>query len=292
MRWAASSNLSRKSWRPRSRSLFLFAIPILHFPSMRNPWRGLAGLPREIWILFTANLVNRAGMMVLPMLIVYLTRQLGFSAARAGFIFAAFGITAIVIGPLAGRLSDRVGPLVLMRASLLLSGLIILFYPFARSYRSVVAVTVLWALASEIFRPASLAAITDVARPEQRKAAFAVHRLAINLGMSIGPAIGGFLATASFGAMFVVDGVTTIIAGIILSTATWRETKHATSESSRWSGGVLAPRFLTFLFGVFLVGIVFFQHVGALPLFLVKNLGLSTAFYGLMFTINTLMVVA
>src|ERR1700738_2350208 len=45
------------------------------FPQSRlNPWRGLGGLPREIWLLFATNLVNRAGMMVLPFLVLYLTR--------------------------------------------------------------------------------------------------------------------------------------------------------------------------------------------------------------------------
>jgi Major Facilitator Superfamily. len=65
--------------------------------------------------------------------------------------------------------------------------------------------TVLWAGCAEMFRPANLAAITHVVAPEQRRQAFALNRLAINLGMSIGPALGGFLATVSFGAMFAVD---------------------------------------------------------------------------------------
>ncbi len=43
--------------------------------------------------------------------------------------------------------------------------------------------------------------------------------------------------------------------------------------------------------GLFLVGIVFFQHEGALPLFLVQDLLLSPAFYGMLFTLNTLMIV-
>ena len=48
-----------------------------------NPWRGLAGLPREVWVLFAAAVVNKAGTMVLPFFVLYLTREVGFSA-RAG----------------------------------------------------------------------------------------------------------------------------------------------------------------------------------------------------------------
>lgn len=263
---------------------------------MRNPWRGLSGLPREIWILFTASLVNRAGMMVLPMLIIYLTRELGFTPARAGFVFAVFGITAIIVGPIAGRLSDRFGTVVLMRASMLLSGVVLLFYPLARSYAAVLAVTVIWAAVNELFRPSAQAAITDVAPPKQRKAAFAVFRLAINLGMSIGPALGGFLAAVSFRAMFYVDGVTSILGGVILSLYSWRTHGSDLDEPHPHEGGssvgLLSPSLLIFLAGTFLLGIVFFQHEGAMPLFLVRELGLSPAFYGLLFTINTLLIVA
>lgn len=266
------------------------------FRLMRNPWRGLGGLPREIWLLFTANLVNRAGMMVLPMLLIYLTRELGFTAARAGFVFSAYGITAIIVGPLAGRLADRVGPLPLMRASLVLSGVAILFYPLARTYPAVIGITCVWAAVAELFRPASLSAITGVVPPEQRKAAFAVHRLAINLGMSVGPALGGFLAAISFRYMFIVDGVTSIAAGIILASATWNPYSagedtlgpRATATPRR----VVNPMFLVFLIGVVLSGVVFFQHEGAMPLFIIQRLHLSPAFYGFLFTINTLMIVA
>lgn len=265
---------------------------------MKNPWVSLSGLPREIWILFTANFVNRAGMMVLPMLLLYLTRQLGFTPARAGFVFSVYGITAIIVGPVAGRFSDRFGPLLLMRASLLISGTLILFYPLARSYSAVLAITAGWAAAAELFRPASLSAITGVVPAPQRKSAFAVHRLAINLGMSVGPALGGFLSAISFRAMFAVDGITSIAAGIVLSAFAWRSsgTDEPTSAPHRQPGwiapSVLSPRFLVFLLGTVLTGVVFFQHEGAMPLFITRNLHLGTAFYGFLFTINTLLIVA
>ena len=49
-----------------------------------NPWSGLAGLPRDSWLLALATLVNRAGTMVIPFLALHFTRNLGFSAAQAG----------------------------------------------------------------------------------------------------------------------------------------------------------------------------------------------------------------
>ena len=284
---------SRETRRPLNRWPFSFA------DSRLNPWRGLGGLPREVWMLFATNLINRAGMMVLPFLVVYLTRELRFTAGEAGLAFAMYGAAAIVTGPVSGRLSDRIGALPIMRASLLLSGSVLLLFPLARSRGAVYGMTILWASCAELFRPASLAAITHVVSAEQRKSAYALNRLAINLGMSIGPALGGFLATVSFHAMFVVDAATTLLAGLVLSLATWRAPTRGGSQDD---DSAIKPsdakslfhdrRLLVFLAATFLVGIVFFQHESALPLYLVQYLRQSPAFYGTLFTINTLLIVA
>jgi MFS family permease len=283
----------RDSERPPERWPFSFT------PSRLNPWRGLGGLPREIWLLFATNLVNRAGMMVLPFLVIYLTRHLGYSLARAGMVFAIYGATAIVAGPISGKLSDRIGALPIMRASLMSSGFAVLMLGLARTFPTVVAATIAWAACAEIFRPASLAAITHSVTEEQRKPAFALNRLAINLGMSIGPALGGFLVTISFRAMFLVDATTTLIAGSVLVLAKWRTStggwqKVRTEAASHVQvRSIFADRRLAiFLFASVLSGIVFYQHESSLSLYIVEYLHLSPAFYGTLFTINTLLIVA
>jgi MFS family permease len=234
--------------------------------------------------------------MVLPVLLLYLTRDLGLSPTHAGSIVALYGATALVTAPFAGRLCDRVGPLRLMTASLLLSGLVLLAFPVARTPLGVAVATILWAVVSELFRPASLAAIASAVGPAQRKTAFAVNRLAINLGMSLGPALGGFLATWSYGALFVVDGLTSLAAAAILAKAGRPERVHASEVHEAARAGVPPAhrdrRLLYLLAGVLPVAIVFFQHVAAMALFLVRDLGWTEASYGLLATLNTLLVVA
>ena len=90
-----------------------------------------------------------------------------------------------------------------MRVSLISAGIMLLLFPVARSFVAAAVMTVLWAASGEMFRPASLAAITHVVAPEQRRQAFALNRLAINLGFAIGPAVGGLIAHRSFFLLFV-----------------------------------------------------------------------------------------
>ena len=262
-----------------------------------NPWRGLGALPRKIWIHFAATLVNRMGTMAIPFLVLYLTKDAGFTAERAGLILSLYGAASLVVSPFLGRLADRVGHVRMMKASLLSSGLVMLSYPLARSVGGIAAVTVALAVTAEAFRPASLSVLTDLAPPEQRKAAFAVNRLAINLGMSVGPAVGGYLAEISFPTIFRVDGTTSLLAFAVLAMTGFSVAEHVSASSTN---GAPAPRsrpaykdmqLLAFLAACVPLAAVFFQHEGALPLDVVRDLGMPASFFGWMFTINTLLIV-
>ena len=256
--------------------------------------------------------------MVLPFLTLYLTMDRGFSAARAGLALTIYGLAAIVIAPLSGRLSDRLGGLRIIKLSLFLSGLILFLFPFANTLISIFVMTCLWALLNEAFRPPSMSIIGDLAGPTQRKAAFALSRLAINLGMSIGPVIGGFLAMRSFRLLFYTDGTTAILAGLLLVLVPWRsgletqeQVSHETGESQLprvdtsqvsstgnvsaiavpYSGVLTDRRFLYFLAAMIPIEMVFFQSLAAMPLFLVRGLHLTEAGFGMVLAVNTVLII-
>ena len=187
---------------------------ILH--SSWNPWRDLGGLSRESWILAAASLINRAGTMVLPFLMLYLTKELSFTPPQAGLMIGIYGLTALLCAPLNGFLADRFGAWRVMTLSLLSSGLSLWLIPIAKTKWQVMFAVIVLALTTEAFRPANLAMVGDLAGPQLRKQGFALNRLAVNLGMSIGPALGGFLAVVSFRSLFWVDGATSLAAGVLL----------------------------------------------------------------------------
>lgn len=231
--------------------------------------------------------------MALPFFPLYLTRELGFSVGQAGGLMALYGIVALLVAPAAGRLCDRWGTDHLMIGSLALSGLAMAAFPLARSLTAVAVMTVLWAISSEAFRPANMTAVAAGAPPEMRKQAYALHRLAINLGMSAGPAAGGFLAAVSFKWLWLADAATSLLAALVLALWLEKPGRAETSEAELPSPAALSdPRLRWALLASVLVAIVFFQHDGALALDLVRGHGYSESFYGLLFTLNTLMIVA
>lgn len=268
---------------------------------MLKYWKDLRHLPRPIWVVAGSQLVNRAGSMVLSFLVLYLTRDRGFSAVHAGFILFVYGVGAIVAGPFAGRLADRWGAVPLMRASLLLSGVMLLLYPLARSMPAILAATAALAMLTEAFRPAAMAFFGETVEPARRKSAFAVYRLAINLGMAIGPAVGGILATLSFRYLFWVDGTTSLAAALVLAAAglprprrraqSAHEQVTTTTRLRLATAAHADPRFLFFLTGVLPVTVIFFQHISSMPLFIVRDLNLSAATFGLLFSLNCLLIV-
>jgi len=264
-------------------------------------WRDLLRLPREVWILSAASLVNRVGTMVLPFLVLYLTEALEFKPGPAGLMLTLYGAGALVSAPLAGRLCDRFGALVVLEVSLVASGILLLFMPPIRSYGALAAAILAWSAVCEGFRPAVLSLLAQCTDPRHRKQAFALNRIAVNLGMSIGPLAGAFLIRHSFSLLFYVDAATSILAGVILvfflraSALPEERSGSAGPEGGRRAAGAGSAwvdfRFLYFLAAIFPVAVAYQQLFATYPLFLVRDLAFPKEAFGLVFTLNTLMII-
>lgn len=267
---------------------------VLRFLKRMNPWSSLAGLPELAWWLALATFVNRAGTMVLPFLLLYLTRHLGWEADRASWILLLYGLCSVVAGPLSGRLCDRFGCGRVCWLSLTTSALVLLAFPVAESAQGVGLLTALMAFSGGAFRPANLALQAHVLGPEHRKRGFVLSRLAANAGMSIGPAVGGLLAGLWFPSIFLVDGLSALVAGLILRRRIWaiRGPGKAQDDGGCSDSPLADKRFLRLLLGSVVVTLGMFQIDSTLALTVVNDLGLSEREFGLIFTVNTLFILA
>ena len=266
---------------------------------MKNPYSGLKNIPKNIWILSAATLINRAGTMVLPFIALYARQELDVSLGDAGLVLAFYGIGAFISAPFSGKLSDKIGALKLMTISLITTGLFLFLYSVVTNFIWFLALTFVWAVISEAFRPASMSFISSEITSDRRKTAFALNRLAINLGMSIGPLVGGILSTINFHLLFYVDGLTSVAAGVFLIFSPWekhetveKETEITKQSIAHEKVSVFSDRrLLYFLLALIPVEIVFFQHIGAYPLFIVTGLGFSNAIFGYLIAVNTVLII-
>ena len=262
-----------------------------------NPYKGLKGLPHDMWVLFFTSLINRSGTMVIPFLALYLTKKIGVSPAEAGTALLVYGAAAFLAAPITGKLSDKLGSLKIMKFALFGSGILFFVYSFVSDYHWILVASFVLAAVNEAFRPANLSMITEIVAPSQRRIAFALNRLAINAGMSIGPVIGGFLTLIDYHYLFYANAIASVAAGIYLSTTKWsslseEKVEEVSIETPRLKFAVLNDKsFLFFLFAIIPANLVFFQHLGALPLYIVDDLGYTTAAFGLFGAINTVMII-
>lgn len=262
-------------------------------------WKSLNGLPKNIWLICTVALINRAGTMVLPFLALYLTQEIGVGVGKAGLVLTFYGIGALISAPFAGKLSDKIGALNLIRFSLFFSGITFFIYTLFDNYIAISITSVVLAVISESFRPAGMSFISTEAPIELRKQAYALYRLAINLGMSIGPVVGGILSAINFNLLFYVDGLTSIAAGVFLILVKW-QIKPSNNEATEHDNKLLENAkkavwkdsfFIYFLMASIPVSLVFFQHFSTMPLFIVDNLGFTRQTFGLLVAVNTVIII-
>ena len=265
---------------------------------MKNPYSGLKNIPKNIWILTFATLINRAGTMVLPFIALYARQELDVSTGDAGLVLFFYGIGAFLSSPFSGKISDKIGALKLMIISLITSGLFLFLYSVVYDFVIFLGLSFIWAVLSEAFRPASMSFISNEISSERRKTAFALNRLAINLGMSIGPVIGGVLSTINFSLLFYVDGLTSIAAAVFMLLFPWqkREKDETTVEevvtgSIKKESILRNKKFIYFILALIPVEIVFFQHIGAMPLFIVNELGFPNSTFGFLVATNTVLII-
>lgn len=254
------------------------------------------GLPPAVWYVSLTVLINRSGTMVLPFLALYMTDKLGLSAASAGQMLAVYGIGAILGNWLGGWFTTRFGPLIVQFSSLILAAGGFVLLSFARTGNEIGICLFLLSLVGEANRPAAATATTLLAPPHQHTRAFALNRLAINLGMSIGPVIGGFLAEISYKLLFYLDGLTCLLAAIFLAfTLGLRPLAGHEAEEAETADAPRSPwrdrEFLVVMFLMFLVGVVFLQLLGTYVLYLEEHFHFTTPVIGGVLAINTVLIV-
>jgi MFS family permease len=257
---------------------------------------AFAGLNRSVWLLSLATLVNRSGTMVMPFLVLYLVKMRGFETMDAGVAIGLYGGGGVLGSYLGGWLCDRMAPRWVIAGSLALTGVGFVVLGRLEAQPAIFITMFLLGVVGEGFRPATSTALAAAAPPELRTRAFALNRLAINLGMSLGPSIGGFLAMRSYEWLFLVDGGTCLLSAAFLlyafhgggSSAPKTTAASAVEGRSPWKDGP----FLVMMGLFFLLALVTFQMTSTFALTLRDLYGFQEGRIGMVMAVNTVIIVA
>ena len=260
------------------------------FKNYLNTFRGLS---KEVWWLALITLINRAGTMVIPFLSLYLTEDLEFSKPQVGWIMSAFGLGSVAGSWLGGKLTDKIGYYKVMVRSLLSTGILFIALQFLNTFATLCVGIFLVMLVADMFRPAMFVALSAYSKPENKTRSVTLIRLAINLGFSAGPAIGGLIITTlNYSGLFWVDGITCILAtlvlGLVLNPKKTKVQDDIIVENPE--SAYHDKAFIIFLLAMFLFGFIFLQYFSTMPIYYREDHVLSEIEIGLLLGANGLFI--
>ena len=256
--------------------------------------------PPQFWLMFWGMLISTIGMsMVWPFLVVYARGRLGLSLTTVASLFTLSSIMGIISSLAGGPVIDRFGRKWVMIISLALNGVGYFFLSQAHTFVEFAVIMGLNGAINPLYRVAADAMMADLIPAPQRPDAYSILRMANNIGISVGPAIGGFLAAISYSITFSLAAAG-LVAYSLLMLIFAAETMPAKTDAA-----VVMPRERFGGYGKVFANIPFISMVGGFTLVTVcasliwvlladyskTNYGVSESMYGWIPTTNALMVV-
>ncbi|GGR13015.1 MDR family MFS transporter [Deinococcus ruber] len=245
--------------------------------------------PPAFWVLWVGTLINRLGEFVVPLLGFYLLNQRGLSVGQVSVILGALGVGRFFAEGLGGGIIDRYGPASAMRLSLAGGAVLLALVPQAQGFWFLLLGILGYSLLTALYKPASNTAVAELTTGEQRTRAYNLLYWAINVGASVAPVLGGWLAGRSFRLVFYLDAATMFIYTLLLTRWFPQGIRPSTPHVSRRSLLPRDPLLGAFCVASLLYGLTY-QSYKMLALVFAQQ-GYSAAQYGQTLAVNGLLVV-
>ena len=225
---------------------------------------------------------------------IWALQRLGASETGLGLAYLAMAGSAMVTGVIGGHLSDRVGrrPMMLIgRGFFCLTSLGAL----AAGTDTLAGLSVIAATGalSSLGDAADTAMVADLVAPDDREQAYASLRVAANMGVVLGPPIGGLLLAGSWNTLFVGAACLSAISWALawrLIPSRGRFTPERGEKSERISVVFRDRPFMTLLGGAVLAWMVYVGFELLLPISIVEHHGVNRSVWGAIAIVNPLLV--
>jgi len=233
--------------------------------------------------------------MVVPFLSIYLNQQLGYSLSECGIIMACYGVGAVLGVFSGGILTDKVGYYKVQLYSLLFTAITFFIVMYCKSFLPLCAGFFFISFFADHFRPANLTAIESFSSKENLVRSITLVRLAINLGYSIGPFIGGLaIAFMNYDMLFILNGGSIFLAFLLFYSLFRNKKKHVVIKDSKEEKADQLPwfdkDFMLFLLAYTAIAFVFLQLIYTYPLALKLDMFFDETVIGLYMALNGIII--
>jgi len=251
--------------------------------------------------MFAGMLISSiGGSMIWPFLMIYATEKLTLPLSKVTSLMTINAIAGLLSAFIAGPLIDRLGRKWIMVFSLSMNGLAYFLLSQANTYQAFAVLMGLSGAVNPLYRVGSDAMLADLIPKSQRIDAYALIRLSNNIGVALGPAIGGFIATRSYTVAFFGAMVGMVTYSVLLSFLA-KETLPQKTESGaekltpeKFGGYVSILKdfpFISFVIAFTLVTSCAVLIWVLLGVYAKQNFGIPENQYGWIATTNAIMVV-
>jgi MFS family permease len=259
----------------------------------------IRGYPTQFWLLFWGMLISTSGAsMIWPFLTIYVSERLVMPMTQVAALFTINSIFGLVFAFVAGPITDRLGRKWVMVVSLLVNGLVYLGMSQADSYLAFAVLLSISGAFNPLYRVGADAMMADLVAPEKRPEAYSILRISNNIGIALGPAVGGFIASRSYELAFFLAAIGMVTYSLLiafLARETMPERGSSTETALQTVTGyrrVLGDR----RYVSFLLAFTLNQMCAAIMWILLgvhakQNFGVMESRYGMIPMTNALMVI-
>lgn len=264
---------------------------------MMGTYRALRGLNGRLQSLFLITLVFRMGTMAFPFYAAYLIHQHAVSAGTAGLLVGGYGAGALFVDLIIGAVIKRFSANRVILGSLLLNAVLLLIIPSVDNTAALFVLSFLWGACYEAFTPATFSETVTHSSSETRKVAFSCNRLAINIGMAIGPLLGSLIFLSNADAVFYLNAALSLVSFVaclrfgravpVAPVATLAGKGNGLPESAPHE----RSRLLVILLAALPVHIAYALPPTFLSAYIINYTELPAYYVGIIFFINALLVI-
>ncbi|MEV0603697.1 MFS transporter [Streptomyces sp. NPDC050315] len=268
-------------------------------PHQRKPGlrANIAGL-RPISGLLTTVAVSRTAVVLYPFYGVYLAgERRELSVDTIGLVVGMFGLGALLAGVFSGALATRIPAQRLAVMGLVGVAGIALAISVTTELWTLVALTVLWGFCYELVNPIAYTLVSRAMPESNRRFAFSAVRLAINLGMGIGPVLAGILYEINPGLLPWGTAIGYLASAFILARARIAagaagDDGHAPATTGEDTGpGRHGVRFWSFLAVTTPVHLAYALPSTVVSVYVIHTLDQPAAWASAIFAVNGFMVI-